>query len=70
MLKSRTTYQASLSLRSAKRGAAGGETGFDSVQMRERRDGKGGDVLDGKGGDELPKDGDSGDELPGYRRRG
>ena len=39
-LKSRTTYKATLNLRPEARGASHGETGFDSIQIRERMDGE------------------------------
>lgn len=42
LLKSRTTYTASLNPRVEKRAAPGGETGFDAIQIRERTDGEGG----------------------------
>lgn len=44
LLKSRTTYQASLRLRSEKCGGPAGETGFDSIQIRDWTDGEGSDA--------------------------
>ncbi|SPO01787.1 uncharacterized protein DNG_04460 [Cephalotrichum gorgonifer] len=47
LLKTRTTYQATLNLRARKRGdaASASETGFDSIQIRERDDYRGVDDL-------------------------